>query len=71
MEIQLMIDLSGYSVKDLIKLHRDGIITIGEIMETRRHITAFGPELNDYIMAVLDNYNKGLELLLGDTQISN
>lgn len=47
--IDVKINLDKYFPSEIIAMHKQGLITLAEIINSRRHITAFGDELREYI----------------------
>lgn len=54
---------------DIIALCDQRLITIDEIVASRRHLTAFGDELRDYVLSAQRAQAKLVEVALDDTVV--
>lgn len=49
MSVKWKPDLDLYTPADIVEWHRQGVLTLEEIIDSRRHLTEFGTTLKDYI----------------------
>lgn len=48
-DIKTKINLDRFWPSEIIAMHQQGLVSLAEIIASRRHLTAFGPELATYV----------------------
>lgn len=49
MELQINLNLDKYWPSEIIAMHKQGLVSLAEIIASGRHINAFGDELANYV----------------------